>query len=233
MEHSDMDIKTKCFRERLNPPATCPFPDGKAGLACKKLKLPPSKYTLSELVDIYLGDWRCHLCVWLTGFSTLDFHEAVKYAADGRESDGKLKICHFKRIKIEDLADGRIALLKQQRKLSRCKSFDELYEKIENLIESVPVSGLGPMYVYDVALRIGASKGLLPDRVYLQCGAREGARELGLAHTSQTIALADLPLELRRRLTAYEIEDFLCIFKKHLKKKPLQQINEAYEYLSS
>ncbi|MEK7411500.1 MAG: hypothetical protein AAB327_09000, partial [Actinomycetota bacterium] len=37
---------------------------------------------------------------------------------------------------------------------------------------------LGPLYVYDTALRIGAKKGQMPKVVYLHAGTREGAKKL-------------------------------------------------------
>jgi hypothetical protein len=75
------------------------------------------------------------------------------------------------------------------------------------------VRGLGELYCYDTALRIGAKLELLPQMVFLHRGTRDGARALG--HTDYRSANIDphtLPRELHQ-LHPYEIEDFLCIFK--------------------
>ena len=66
--------------------------------------------------------------------------------------------------------------------------------------------------VYDTVLRIGAKLDLFPDRVYLHCGTREGARALGLKWRDPWLKVDELPRELRR-LKPHEIEDFLCIYK--------------------
>jgi len=176
--------------------------------------MPEGNNTLVQLVGLYINDWRCHLCIRLTGFA-MPLEDAVKFAGAGKEYDGVSHICHLRCLKTKAVEKGRNKLLKKIDVLHQCRTFAEIFD-IVNQVEG-DTDGLGPMYVYDVALRIGASKLLFPDRVYLQRGAREGARNLGLAYTSQTIALADLPLELRRRLTAYEIEDFLCIFANPIK----------------
>jgi len=68
-----------------------------------------------------------------------------------------------------------------------------------------------------VALRIGASQGILPNNVYLPCGAKHGAQNLSkvlhleLDFDKRSIDMNRLPDELKC-LTEYEVEDFLCIF---------------------
>jgi hypothetical protein len=79
-----------------------------------------------------------------------------------------------------------------------------------------PVDGIGELYIYDTALRIGAKLNLLPSRIYLHAGARVGARALGFAGRLKYIELRDLPKEFQK-LEPHEIEDVLCIFKDKLK----------------
>jgi hypothetical protein len=53
--------------------------------------------------------------------------------------------------------------------------------------------------------------------VYLHAGTRAGARALGLNWRATTLAVHDLPAELRV-LAPHEIEDCLCIFKNNFEK---------------
>jgi hypothetical protein len=77
------------------------------------------------------------------------------------------------------------------------------------------VRGLGELYYYDTALRIGASLRLMPRRVYLHRGTRDGAHALGLACKADSLDPRDLPKALAV-LEPREIEDFLCIYKDQL-----------------
>jgi hypothetical protein len=73
------------------------------------------------------------------------------------------------------------------------------------------VRGIGELYAYDTALRLGAHLRLLPRHVYLHAGTRRGARALGLDHRAKSLATTSLPAALRR-LRPHEIEDVLCIY---------------------
>ncbi|MBI4192845.1 MAG: hypothetical protein HY525_20220 [Betaproteobacteria bacterium] len=73
------------------------------------------------------------------------------------------------------------------------------------------VRGIGELYVYDTALRLGAHLRLLPRQVYLHAGTRRGARALGLDHRAKSLAPTKLPAALRC-LRPYEMEDVLCIY---------------------
>lgn len=75
--------------------------------------------------------------------------------------------------------------------------------------------GIGELYVYDTALRIGAWLELFPGKVYLHAGTRWGARALGFDPKARALEVSELPQELQQ-LEPYEIEDLLCIFKDKL-----------------
>jgi hypothetical protein len=94
--------------------------------------------------------------------------------------------------------------------LEKARSFDDLIQRVNSAVRSI--RGIGELYVYDTALRIGAHLRLLPREVYLHAGARMGARALHLDYRSASIPLDRLPVELRR-LEPHEIEDVLCIYK--------------------
>lgn len=92
-------------------------------------------------------------------------------------------------------------------------NFDELHEFLGSAFSRI--RGLGPLYTYDTALRLGFFLKLAPERVYLHAGTRKGARALGFRN-SDSVEVAALPEELTI-LPPHEIENFLCIFKPRIK----------------
>ena len=112
----------------------------------------------------------------------------------------------------------KVALRAPTRRLRRidlksCKDFDSLFGKVENAVASI--KGIGPLYVYDTACRIGASLRLRPKRVYLHAGTRSGARAIGLGRGCAVVEMDELPKAMRS-LTPSQVEDFLCICKDDL-----------------
>ena len=94
--------------------------------------------------------------------------------------------------------------------IRRARSFEELHGVVKAAIGDL--RGVGELMVYDTALRIGAKLGVEPRRVFLHAGVRDGARNLGLNATAESLAMAELPAGLRS-LRALEAEDVLCIYK--------------------
>jgi hypothetical protein len=119
---------------------------------------------------------------------------------------------HQRRIKKEAMGKALKKLTPKIQELEAVSSFEELYECI---CANCKISGLGPLYLYDTSLRIGAYLKLKPKQVYLQAGALLGARALGL-----DVKKSPLPLKVFREemriLKPHEIEDFLCIYKDQL-----------------
>jgi hypothetical protein len=95
-------------------------------------------------------------------------------------------------------------------KIEECKTFDILFEVIQESVADI--SGIGELYIYDTAFRIGANLNLRPYKVYLHSGTRKGAQNLLLDYKAKFLELSQLPRELQK-LQANEIEDILCIYK--------------------
>ena len=110
-----------------------------------------------------------------------------------------------------DLAHQRMTALSGR--LLGCADFKALHGLLEAAPK--PISGLGPLYIYDTAFRIGAYLKRLPTEVYLHAGTRAGARALG--HSGATLSPSALPAQLRA-LAPHEIENFLCIYAKDLQR---------------
>lgn len=149
---------------------------------------------------------------------------AVEYAASAINSKGK-RYSHQRRIKRAVLNEGKRVHLANLQLIEAAKDFDDLYALIRHAIKRI--KGLGDLYVYDTAFRIGAYAKKLPKKVYLHAGTRKGADALGFDGSRPTLELSEFDPALRV-LKAYEIEDVLCIFKDDLKKiRPTLQGNQV------
>jgi hypothetical protein len=135
-------------------------------------------------------------------------HEAVRLAGLACGPHGK-RFRHQYRIPQAALKRASRALLRDLRLLGRCKSFEALFQQVGATISRIP--RIGPLMVYDTALRIGARLGLSPEHVYLHAGTRHGAALLGFDRKRTSIRLDELPPPLSD-LTAEEAEDVLCIY---------------------
>lgn len=126
------------------------------------------------------------------------------------EDRNRMRFSHQRRLSKASLRSARNSLLGSESKIAGCKSFDELHTLLGRLLRGS--QGIGELYIYDTAFRIGAKLDLLPVKVYLHAGTRVGARALGYDGRLPWIEVSRLPRELWR-LKPYEIEDVLCIYK--------------------
>lgn len=137
---------------------------------------------------------------------------AVELAAAAKGPSGK-RLAHQRRIPARVLDEAARRLLAHVKDLRCCCSFQELIEKVRDTIG--PVRGIGPLAVYDTALRIGAHLNVEPEVVHLHAGTRDGARAIGLDVARDAISPSELPGPFTR-LRPREIEDALCIYKAEL-----------------
>jgi hypothetical protein len=134
---------------------------------------------------------------------------AVHHAALATDERGK-RYSHQCRIPGTSLNRARTVLVSSIPALRGCKSFHDLHSLLVERLRKV--RGLGELYCYDTALRIGAFFGLSPELVYLHSGTRVGAKALGLNVSGSFVAPEQVPAPVRA-LSPSEIEDFLCIYK--------------------
>ena len=133
--------------------------------------------------------------------------EAITQAGLARRPDGK-RWSHQRRIPVAVLERATQRL--RRGRLESARSFADLIGRVSAAVRSV--RGVGELYRYDTALRIGAHLRVLPREVYLHAGTRVGARAIGLDHRAESVSLGQLPVGLRR-LQPHEVEDVLCIYK--------------------
>jgi len=145
--------------------------------------------SLSEIVRNYKQRFRRRATAELrffAGMQSLD--RVVTEAGLARMPNGK-RWSHQRRIPAGIIGEAERRLHRVN--LKTAPSFDELLQTVDNAVHSL--RGIGELYTYDTALRIGAYLRKLPERVYLHAGTRVGAGALG-----------------------FEIEDVLCIYKEWL-----------------
>jgi hypothetical protein len=137
-------------------------------------------------------------------------YDAVISAARAVDGRGK-RFRHQTRITRAALSEAQKILADDCDALGDYFSFHELWLHLKEALAHV--AGLGELYIYDTALRIGAYRNLSPDRVYLHAGTRAGAKRFGFnTKDREWLDVSTFPTPLRD-LPAHEIEDILCIYK--------------------
>lgn len=139
---------------------------------------------------------------------------AVHNAALAMDGNNK-RYKHQCRISRKPLKRAKQILSQSLSQIKECGSFQELHSWLAEALGAV--RGLGELYIYDTAIRIGAFRRLAPEFVYLHRGTRAGAKALGLKTSGGYLTITDLPKSLRK-LAPHEVEDFLCIYEGHFTK---------------
>jgi hypothetical protein len=170
---------------------------------------------LNKIIQIYVNKFRPHAQAELDWFSDQpSFHAAIENASLALDRRGK-RLSHQRRLKRAALRKALTALTAQSRALEGARTFDALLKLVDSAVRSIP--GIGELYVYDTALRLGAKLNLFPEKIYVHAGTREGIRSLGLDYKTTSVLPSALPREFME-LEPHELEDILCIFKDKLGK---------------
>jgi hypothetical protein len=117
----------------------------------------------------------------------------------------------------EALREAHYKLLSDKERLKSQDTFDKLHELVNGTISGI--REIGPLTVYDISHRIGAFLKMDPQFVFLHAGALAGARALGfLVKGGDKLTKEDF-VNLNTafgELAPSEIEDCLCLYRKHL-----------------
>lgn len=166
--------------------------------------------TLASLVRAYRIRNRPGALEEIAFFKGCDSIDKVLHHASLAIDHNSNRYSHQFRLKPGVLRQAKERLTCARQELAKAESFKELHEALKRILRGV--AGLGELYYYDTALRIGAYLGLMPVEVYLHRGTRAGAAALGLSSNGETLPVSELPKPIQE-LEAHEIEDFLCIYK--------------------
>lgn len=165
---------------------------------------------LNHIRDLYLRNFWPNLQQLLYWYKKQNsLREAIIHASLGH-TEKMNRHSHQRRISNFAIDTARIKLHNIERKIQRTTFFHDLYLLIDETIK--PIKGIGNLYIYDSALRIGSFLDIEPEKVYLHAGTRKGAIALGINKKLNEINLHMLPKELWL-LRPLQGEDLLCIFK--------------------
>ncbi len=170
---------------------------------------------LAKIAADYIAVYRPGAAAEVAHYRDLPtVEDAISQAALAKDSAGN-KHSHQRHVLPESLKESERRLMQSAEALKTAASFHELIELVHDIIASIYF--IGELTVYDTALRIGAHRGLEPERVYLHRGTRKGAAALGLGAKREWLDMSELPAQLRV-LSPREAEDALCIYKSVLQK---------------
>ncbi len=189
-------------------------------MSCAISGKPAEASSLAQLVAAFLKEDGCCPREEMRMFQGLPIEDAVRKAALARDERGKLFRHQWnlkeKFPKVPSQAERILSRCVDE--IAACSGFDELHESIRRELKvRNRVFGAGELYIYDTAFRIGISRGLYPEKVYLHAGTRDGATALGIYNGKDVLEMSELPEELKR-LKPYQVEDFLCLKKEVLHK---------------
>jgi len=168
------------------------------------------------IVRHYRAEHRQRAAAELEWYGAMPLPEAIAVAAAALTRRGK-RHPHQTRIPGAALSAAERRLLAVQREIAACRDFETLLVRVESALAGI--AGLGELYRYDTAHRIGAALGVEPEEVYLHRGTRAGAVRLGFDGRRRSLAMSELPRALRI-LEPHEVEDVLCIYKARFVRHP-------------
>ena len=193
-------------------------PRPKNGGCCRPPQTGSGTESLSDLMSQWEEHNRSNLRDLLDGYRTSSFPDALKAASHGEfppngKKAGK-RHPHQRRLAGEALNQWAKTLGRAQAQIQafRGQAFEGLFDFIDERARTI--SGIGPLMVYDTALRIGANIGCLPkDWIYLHAHATiPSVHDYHIEKAKLHEALKAL-----EKWEAYEIEDFLCIYHEQVK----------------
>ena len=168
--------------------------------------------TLNEIVDDYIRVYRAAAKEEMREFRQEESPQAaIRRAALSELVQGK-RHPHQRRISRKVLEEAEAKLQAIRRRFSTAADFAALHKLVQEAI--LPIKGVGPLAVYDIAHRIGAYFRRTPERVYLHAGTKVGARALSISGESVDPSILPPPFS---RLTPAEIEDCLCLYQDELR----------------
>lgn len=171
---------------------------------------------LEKYVDDYLHEWADKLEHMKSFFEEKELIPILFNASTGILDDNKMNQHQWRVGKLR--AQQGVEILKlEERAILSSKSFEDIFNITEKVRKEI--TGLGDLWSYDTALRIGFNLGIYPTRVYVQCGVKNGLKlVLGSIPRGRSLPINIFGPDLRV-LKPYQIENFLCIIGKKSKKK--------------
>lgn len=169
----------------------------------------------NEIIE-YKANGSIHMENMKSFYEKLAIETAIKYASTGKNPDDKMNQ-HQWRVGYKKGLLGSNELLAVLAEIKKCRKFEDIFSLTEKV--KADIHGLGELWSYDTALRIGFKLKIYPQQVFIQRGVIKGVKKVlnGKRPMGRSLPINVFPHELHV-LTAYEIENFLCIYGKGDKK---------------
>ncbi|TGK19034.1 hypothetical protein [Leptospira stimsonii] len=169
---------------------------------------------LTDVIDKYFNgrnEWSICECDEIESYS--DFKSMILNVAWAKRSNGK-RFFHQRLIRHQALSQAAKLIIDNAENFRSANNFEELFNRMNNLVKNI--YGIGELFIYDTANRIGTFLKIEPSKVYIHNGVRKGAQALGFRGSISAIEMEHLPQPLAK-LRPKDVEDILCIFKKELR----------------
>lgn len=164
-----------------------------------------STKNLDALIKKFIQKDRRNIVADLKNYDNIH-SAATAVGKNGRKHD------HQRRIRPTDLKEFAKRIDQVAQRFKQAKSFNDIYA----IVNACKIYKIGPLAIYDTAVRIGRLYNIEPQEVYLQQGAKWGAQALGI--TKNRVSMQEL-IAINKNfshLSPHEIESFLCIYHKDL-----------------
>jgi len=172
--------------------------------------------SLADEITNYKAFGSVHMERMKGFYENLPLETAIIHASTGKNPDGKMNPHQWRVGKAKGLS-GANMLLTNLAEIEKSKTFEEIFSITERVKDDI--YGLGELWSYDTALRIGFNLRTSPLQVYVQRGVNRGVKKVlkGIRPKGRCLPISVFPHELHV-LETYEIENFLCIYGKDCKK---------------
>jgi len=166
--------------------------------------------TYNSIIRHYNSHCRVNSQREINWFKSQDTDGIIHNSANALDECGR-RYFHQRRITKKAISKAENIIRTNWKSISESTTFANLHELLREKLTRI--FGLGDLYIYDTAFRIGAFLNVFPKQIYLHAGTKTGARKLGIEiRNRHKIYKSDLPIEFRL-LEPCEIEDILCIYK--------------------
>lgn len=160
-----------------------------------------------DLIE-YLSFDRIYLNDVKQVFEKTTLNEAIEKAAKAVDPSNDKMFSHQRRVGAVKTAEGHKKL--KDKDFKACKTFEDIIAITDEVKNTT--KGLGDLWSYDTALRIGFQKKVYPKKVYIQAGVKKGYKKILNQNPKNRFEEKNkFPKELQI-LEPYEIENFLCIW---------------------
>lgn len=179
--------------------------------------LTPTARTLVETIKNYDANDDREELERFQAMKTLK--EAVRAAAGCRREDGKVYPHQRRNWRFwpDSMRQAAMTYAARSEEFRACKSFNDILALVGKIAVEMNRDGLGELYCYDVAFRIGAKLNLFPTRVYLHAGTRKGAERL-LGRRLRNVESLDLSefnaYPNLQQWEPWQVENILCGYAK-------------------